>query len=83
MQLVEELCAIAVDSPWKAGEGESGFYQKDYSHHPRVVEIGVTLNDKGGIGRMRKAAQMVQEMLGQRAVGNLECAWDGIGDWMM
>jgi hypothetical protein len=82
-QLVEELCAIAVYSPWEPGKGESGFYQKDYVHHPRAVEIGVKLNEQGGINRMREAALVVQETLGQRTVRNLECAWDGIGDWMM
>ena len=83
LQLIEELCAIAVDSPWDPGKGESGFYQRDYAHHPRAVEIGVKLNEQGGLDGMRGTAQIVQEILGQRTVRNLECAWDGIGDWMM
>lgn len=43
-----------------------------------VMEIGRTLDQRGGIGEMRRVFAMVPPMQGKRTV---EMQWDGIGSW--
>jgi hypothetical protein len=44
-----------------------------------IMEIGRTLDRRGGIREMRRVFNMVPSMAGKRTV---EMQWDGIGEWM-
>ena len=72
-KLVDELTII-----WRT---EGGFVSPDGVKHLRVVEIGNILNQKGGFAMMQDAARTIGQTLGGIAVGRLDKAWNGIGNW--
>lgn len=85
-ELVRELCAIGVEVIYPPSETVSGFWRRDqagdWHAHPRVVEIGKILNEHGGMETMRRAASLVEDLLGRRAANNLSSCWNRIGNWM-
>lgn len=85
--LVRELCRIGVEE-WTLppDESSSGYFRsgitEKYEPRPEVVEIGQLLWRAGGLGAMREACHEVQRILGGKAMINLSCAFNGIGDWV-
>jgi len=51
-------------------------------HHRRAREIGMRLNQIGGVDLMWQGYEKVRRSLGKQLCDHLEYAWTGIGAWL-
>jgi hypothetical protein len=79
-RLVDELIAIGSEGGFVSSQPSSGYDRSGVSIRAR--EIGVRLNDLGGLRLMKQAWWRVRFELSPGSAGrNLDIIWDRIGEW--
>jgi hypothetical protein len=79
-RLLDELVRIGKTEDFLS-ERPGGAFNRD-SRHIRARDIGVRLNDIGGLRMMEYANRYVRRKLGKNLSWHLEAAWKDIGDWI-
>lgn len=79
--LIDDLINIGRSDGFMSVRAGGKFNQQ--CKHMRVLEIGIRLNQLGGLELMQVVFEKVRNSLGISETSTLNCAWDGIGKWQM
>lgn len=77
--LFKELISIGIESDFLSERPGGGF--NGHCRNIRAREIGMKLDEMGGLDLMQWVYRRVRKKLGRNMAEHLEYAWDDIGPW--